>query len=61
MSKSVLRGSSTDSETSPDECIRVKHSNVIEVALLERGSLFAAASLAHVLLIKPESAMDNQI
>ena len=57
----MLRRCTTDSEASPDERLRVENSDIVEIALLQRSTLLARTSSLHVLLIEPETTMDDEV
>ena len=61
MTKSVLRWSTADSETSPDESFSVENSDVVEIAFLESCTLFTTTGALHVLLIEVETTVDDQV
>ena len=61
MAKSMLRWSPTDSEPGPYECLSVEHPDVIQIALLQGGTLLAPTRSLHMLLIEVETPMDDQI
>ena len=61
VTEAVLRRSAADSESRPDERLCIEHSDIVQVAFLQCGSLFATASATHVFLIEPESSMNDQV
>lgn len=61
MSETVLGWAATYSEASPDKGLSIQHSDVVQVALLERGALLTGSSALHVLFIEPKTAMDDQV
>lgn len=61
MSKSVLGRGSTHSEPSPNVRLRVQHSDIVQVALLESGTLVVTAGTLHLLLIEPEATVDDEV
>lgn len=60
MVKSVFRWRATHTESGPDKCLSVQHSNIIEIAFL-KGAAHTTDVALHVFLTKSETSMDNQV
>lgn len=61
VAKAVFGGRPTYAQTRPHVRFSVQHADIVQVALLKCSALVIRSSLLHLLLIKPESAVDNQI
>ena len=61
MAEPVLRRSTADTKTGPDESFSIENSDVIQITLLEGCSLLAAASTSHMLLVEVEASVDDQV
>ena len=61
VAETMLGWGATHTESRPDVRLSVEHSDVVQIALLEGSALFATTGTLHVLLIEPESAVDDQV
>ena len=57
----VLRWYARDSESAPHERFSVEHPDVVQVAFLESTSLSFSTCVFHVLIAKPETAVNHKV